>query len=109
MKIFGRNSESLQSGEKSDKLDIKDYVRDDDLEILREKGKQARETREGINSLLLQSTSSTIAIMAAVALFILPVSDNVKSHAKDVLIFLFGGASGYAVKQANKKSDKDSE
>ncbi|PSF37160.1 hypothetical protein C7H19_12050 [Aphanothece hegewaldii CCALA 016] len=111
MKIFGKNNQDDQDKEKSGKLDVNKYSKDEryDLEILKEQGKQAREKREGLNSLLLQGTSSIIALMAAIALFILPVSNDVKSHAKDILIFIGGGASGYVIKEANKKNDKDAE
>jgi hypothetical protein len=109
MKIFGRSNQSSQGDKKANPLDLKNQYSDNDLKILQEKGKQEREKVEGINSLLLQGTSSVIALTAALALFILPVSNDVKSHAKDFLIFLGGGASGYAIKEANKKSNKDSE
>ena len=63
------------------------------------------ETRSNsVNKLILQITSSSIAFLAALALFVIPVSDSVKSHAKDILFFLCGSATGYAVSSKKTSS-----
>lgn len=92
-----------------DKVDIARYSSDKQYELDLMEAKTNREEAlirikaDSRNKFILQVTMSSIAVLAAYALFITTVSDTVKSHAKDILIFLGGGTAGYVAKKSDSE------